>query len=134
MDSRNIIVYCQWTMNEREIGSVRYEAFMASNPTYIRLYYTWRKTEKLDYKVFLMKTSPNFGGFRYWFSCPSCGKRARKLYAPPNLGYFFCRTCQNLTYTSCRESHRYQNLYGLLATDTGLSIDAVKRVLKKLRL
>jgi len=122
----------KWTIDQKEIASVCYEACMASDPVHIRLHYTWRKTEKLDYKVFLTKTFPNYGGFRYWFICPACGKRVRKLYAPPNLGYFFCRTCQNLTYTSCRESHRYDNFYGSLATDTGLSIYAVKRVLKRL--
>lgn len=124
----------EWKMNNEEVGSIRYESCMAYDPPYVLLYYTWRKTEKLDYKVFLTKTLPNYGGFRYWFICPACGRRVRKLYAPPNFGYFFCRTCQNLTYTSCRESHGYDNLYKSIAADTGLSVNTVKRGLKGLRL
>ena len=36
------------------------------------------------------------GGFRWYFLCPSCGKRVAILYSS-NDG-FFCRTCNNLAY------------------------------------
>ena len=81
---------------------------------YARFFYTQtngftkEKTE-LDYKVRLVTTPCNFGGFRYWFICPlvidgeSCRRRVGNLYLPPGSKYFGCRHCYNLTYRSCKE-------------------------------
>ncbi len=49
------------------------------------------------------KTKCNFGGYRYWFLCPICRKRAKKLYF--NADYFLCRKCLNLSYSSQRKSY-----------------------------
>ena len=122
----------RWTRNEEETGSIGYRSRLGFNPAYISLFYTWKKTEEHDYKVFLTKTYPNYGGFRYWFSCPSCGKRVRKLYSAPGSGYFLCRTCQNLTYSSCRESHQFDTLFARIAFDTGLPAYAAEEALKRL--
>ena len=46
------------------------------------------------------KTSPNFGGKRYWMKCPGCGKRVRKVYRPPSKISFKCRKCYDLMYES----------------------------------
>jgi len=67
------------------------------------------------YKVRLEKTPCNYGGYRWWFLCPSwhytqvCGKRVGVLYSVDN--YFRCRECQNLTYESCRESHKFDGMF-----------------------
>ena len=45
------------------------------------------------------------GGKRHWFSCPNCRRRVGRLHLPRGMSYFFCRTCYDLTYTSCQESH-----------------------------
>ena len=37
-------------------------------------------------------------GRRWWFACPSCGRRAGKLYLPPGERHFCCRLCHRLTY------------------------------------
>ncbi len=37
-------------------------------------------------------------GRRWWFACPHCGRRAGKLYLPPNEQQFGCRVCHRLTY------------------------------------
>ena len=113
-------------------AAIGYEVDTEANHGYVRLHYTWRETEKLDYQVRLTTNPLHFGGHRWWFICPStrCGKKVGKLYLAPNSRYFLCRTCQNLTYTSCRESHRFDRLYAVLAGDTGASIAAVKRALK----
>lgn len=81
---------------------------------YIRFIYSCTKRftdekEHFDYKVQLVRTPCNYGGFRYWFICPlvingiPCGKRVGKLYAPPSEAYFGCRHCYDLTYKSCQE-------------------------------
>jgi hypothetical protein len=42
-------------------------------------------------------------GWRWWFICPMCYRRAYYLYW--QFGHFACRTCQGLTYESCQKSH-----------------------------
>ncbi|MEI6127263.1 MAG: hypothetical protein WCQ99_12005 [Pseudomonadota bacterium] len=70
-----------------------------------------------------------FGGSRYWFLCPGrgCGRRVGKLYGAGK--YFLCRHCYNLTYDSCRESHRFDRIFGELAREAGLPVSAVVKTL-----
>jgi hypothetical protein len=56
-----------------------------------------------DVQVPLTKTPCYFGGFRWWFICPDCGKRMAILYKPRYSNFFLCRQCHNLTYKSCQE-------------------------------
>jgi len=82
---------------------------------YVQFTYTEtnQNGEKTDfnYKVRLVKTPCNFGGFRYWFICPlscrgvSCNRRVAKLY----LGgrWLGCRHCYDVTYRSRRVSRKY---------------------------
>ena len=49
----------------------------------------------------LTTTTPRFGGFRYWFLCPRCGRRAGKLY---HVERWACRRCHDLAYSSQRVS------------------------------
>ena len=51
----------------------------------------------------LTTTTPRFGGLRYWFLCPRCGRRVGKLYHVERWG---CRHCHNLAYQSQRRSGR----------------------------
>ncbi len=119
-----------WSRAGRPSGSIGY--FVDLNKSFVRLIYTWDKTEKMDYRVSLIKTYPNFGGVRWWFVCPAsgCGKMVRKLYGAPGSRYFFCRTCQNLTYTSCRESHRYDKLHERIAKQAGVPVKVVKNLFR----
>jgi hypothetical protein len=50
-------------------------------------------------------THPHFGGMRWWFNCPQCAKRCKKLYLPPRQWEIACRLCHNLTYTSSQAAH-----------------------------
>lgn len=80
---------------------------------------------QLDYRVMLVTTSCNYGKYRWWFVCPllGCQKRVAKLYLPPGAKYFGCRTCYNLTYESCRESHgwgyRFAKSHGMTLGQLG---------------
>jgi hypothetical protein len=74
---------------------------------------------------------------RWWFVCPlilggvPCGRRVGKLHLPPQGRYFGCRRCHGLTYASCRESHTYDGVIRLLAADTGLDFDTLKRAVSR---
>ena len=51
-------------------------------------------------------------GRRFCMLCPSCGRRAFKLYRPTHLQTFACRACHDLTYTSVQKHDA--RLYRLL--------------------
>ena len=48
------------------------------------------------HKVKLTTTSPNYGGVRYWFVCPICGKRKGTLYDVKSV--MSCSSCAKLYY------------------------------------
>jgi hypothetical protein len=93
----------------------------------------WSVEDRVEEVVRLQTTQPNFGGVRWWFSCPrvvdgrECGRRVGKLYRPPGGRYFACRRCLDLTYVSCQKSHRYDGLFALMAGEaSGESFESVK--------
>lgn len=53
-----------------------------------------------DYSISITTMYCNYGGFRYWFSCPGCGRRVGVLYL--RSGLFTCRHCSNIVYESQR--------------------------------
>lgn len=66
----------------------------------------------LTESIALETTQQRIAGVRWWFTCPmfddqffQCGRRVAKLYLK---GGFGCRQCHNLTYESCRQSHRWE--------------------------
>ena len=60
--------------------------------------------ESLDYPVRLQTTECNFGGVRYWFTCPAvgCSRRVAVLHQGGKI--FACRHCYQLAYKSQRET------------------------------
>jgi len=46
----------------------------------------------------LATTDLHFGGQRWWFLCPGCGRRAGILYSETLSGPFHCRVCLSLAY------------------------------------
>ena len=77
--------------------------YITAKPFAILLYTVIdRDGNKTDYneEVSLVTTPCNFGGVRYWFSCPSCYGRVGVLYLPPGAVKFACRHCNDLSYHS----------------------------------
>lgn len=75
---------------------------------FLRLIYTLTASgEQLDYLVRLTKTPLPWGGVRWGFRCPCCGRSCRKLYFPPgDCKYYACRQCYRLTYKSTQDAHK----------------------------
>ncbi|UCH78626.1 MAG: hypothetical protein JSU81_01360 [Candidatus Coatesbacteria bacterium] len=96
----------------------------------VRLGYASAGGEEIEEVFRLEVTRPNYGGVRFWFTCPGCGRRRRKLYLPPRRRLFRCRECYDLTYESCRESHRYDRLFAELGEALALPAAAVEAVIK----
>lgn len=97
-----------WTSSMTGKRTIISFAVDITDDPYIRLVYsvTDREGNKTDYdyEVSLVTTPCNFGGLRYWFGCPSCGRRVAVLYLAPGDVYFRCRHCNNLSYHSRNES------------------------------
>jgi hypothetical protein len=96
------------------------------------------KQVSADYWVRLTATRPRFGGLRWWFVCPllargrPCNRRVGKLYLTRQGRYFGCRHCHQLTYTSCRESHKDDGLFRRLAAGVGQDFATVKGLMQQL--
>ncbi len=58
--------------------------------------------QDIEETVPLVYTDCIYGGRRAWFQCPSCCRRAAKLYS--QVPYFICRVCCDLPYQSQGES------------------------------
>lgn len=94
----------QWLRNGEKVAAIGVKVETGQ----LRLIYSYRRNcdewESLDYPVRLQTTPCNYGGERYWFTCPAdgCGRRVAVLF----LGgkYFACRYCYQLAYRSQRET------------------------------
>ena len=119
------------TVDGPKIDIIAYEIYLELKSPYIRLQYN--SIDKFVYNVFLTSTKVNYGGIRYWFCCPECGKRVWKLYWALGSKYFLCRTCQKLTYRSCRRSHSDDTIIKYVSLKTGLPWAEAKQALFDLR-
>ena len=86
----------------------------------------------------LVTTQPTYGGRRWWFLCPLARndggppRRLAKLYLPPGGRYFGSRQAYGLTYTSCRESGKFEGLYRRLAAHMGTDPSSIRHALRRL--
>lgn len=55
-------------------------------------------SDKYVQVIDINSTVGNFGGFVYWFICPGCRKRIKKIYLSIEEKVFLCRNCYNLAY------------------------------------
>ncbi len=116
--SRGSIVWTTTTGERR--GTVGYEADLTTGDTgRMRLRYA-AAGKPQDYFVSLTTTPCHYGGQRWWFLCPSSGRRCRKLHLPPGGTIFAARQAYRLAYRSQRttpmdRSHaRQRRLYARL--------------------
>jgi len=100
----------------------------------ITLEYRFGTGDEITLPIRLQTTQPNFGGLRWWLTCPlvvrgvACRRRVAKLYLRGR--YYGCRRCHDLTYESCQEAHRFDRALGELGADFGLTAGEVARLLR----
>lgn len=105
-----------WTCAGVSRSSVGYRVTWGNHPV-ITLEYRCRNNEDVQIPIHLQTTPTQFGGERWWFTCPlivdgvACNRRAGKLHLPPGAKYFGCRKCHDLTYRSCQEAHQEERLF-----------------------
>jgi hypothetical protein len=103
----------QWSRNGEKVASIAAKVETGQ----LRLIYNYRASgsenwEPLDYPIRLQTTPCNYGGVRYWFTCPAvgCGRRVAILYSAGK--YYACRHCYQLAYKSQRETKGYRGYRG----------------------
>lgn len=96
-------VLCMVESNKRGLSGVRFIYTVTNRRN--------DKSEILNYVIPVVSTRCNYGGHRWWFTCPlvvngcACRRRCRILYLPPDSKFFGCRECHQLSYGS-RQRHR----------------------------
>src|SRR4051812_44519664 len=68
----------------------------------------WVGFRETGQRAMIEAVACRFGGGRWWWRCPGCGRRRAELYR--HRGQWACRVCQGLAYRSSRESRRHQSL------------------------
>jgi hypothetical protein len=88
----------------------------------------WRAEEWIEFIFW----DPRFGGRSIWLLCPGCGKRFRKLYAPPGAAKFRCRRCWKLAYISSQEAHKWDRgaLVGIICMATGQTPNQIEKAMR----
>lgn len=86
----------EWTVRGNRVASIRTRA----EPMAL-----WLVPESGDFRrpqrVVIDSTVCTYGGKRFWFACPLCGRRAAILYLCS--GVFRCRRCNDVAYASQSE-------------------------------
>ena len=115
-----------------ELGSCEVQADITNiDDSWISFTYKTLTSEQISQGIYLIPTTPNYGGIRWWFECPDCGKKAVKLYLAKEP-HFMCRKCANLTYNSCINSRSSFDFAKLFTTEIsikhGFQLNMVKRL------
>ena len=121
-----------WTWAGRNKSSIGYFVTMTADSPTVTLHYRWRDEGDIRISVRLQTTPTNFGGQRWWFTCPlvvdgvACKRRAGKLHLPPGARYFGCRKCHDLTYRSSQEAHQTERFFAGLGRQIGFDTEIGK--------
>ena len=121
--------YFRWTRGGQQISSCGFYTDVMDTSASITFNYAYDGVWQPDVKVNLSWYSPGFGGRRYFFECPLCGRRMRTLHFW--FGKIACRLCHDLTYESCNESNRYNSLFKSKAAGTNASWQEMRRVMSE---
>lgn len=116
-----------WTLltDGRNVASCDFVYDTTDKDYIINLSYTYHESETVSSSIKLEKVPEYFGGTRLYFICPECGRRTWHLYLTAVVK---CRICHNLTYQSCRESHKWDRLYAKMVPALG-SMKEVRRLM-----
>src|SRR5262249_52455844 len=111
-----------WTWPGGNTATLGYSVSRDHDAPTITLSYRWQDTEDVRIPIQLETSPTQFGGRRWWFTCPlivrgvACIRRVGKLYLPPGVRYFGCRKCHDLTYRSCQLAHHEERLCAQLVS------------------
>ena len=92
--------------------------------------YEWSDGD--TYIINLCTTRLVSGGLRYWYVCPACDQRVRKLYATETDRNFVCRSCRGARYFCQYRKGYMDQMAHLIGTQDRLSPEQWNRKWRKL--
>ena len=117
-----------WQRGGRQTGACKYETNVYEAGNSITFFSELNGLLRENVRVNLTSYKPGYGGRRYLFICPRCGKRMRTLFIKG--GVIGCRECLELTYYSCAGNTARKRLYQLMALGTGYSWQDMREALQ----
>lgn len=99
----NLFGWAWWNGEGEKVASVQCQ--VGSDARGLTVRYSWKNSydtewQPVDKHVWLASTACNYGGVRWWFSCPCCQRRAAVLYIMG--GALRCARCGRVSYASQR--------------------------------
>ncbi|MBP7232486.1 MAG: hypothetical protein KBA28_11215 [Syntrophaceae bacterium] len=117
-----------WSRGDRQTGSLKYQTDIYETGNSMTFFSDLNGMLRYDIRVNLSHYKPGYGGRRYLFLCPRCGRRMRTLFITG--GVIGCRICLDLTYYSCVRNSSMKSLYKFLAAGTGYAWEDVREALE----
>lgn len=105
----------------KRIASVGLVVSTSGDNRTLHVFYRVNDSEDVLIPIRLQTTRPNYGGVRWWFTCPlivagvPCNRRVGTLHLYGR--YFGCRTCYDLTYRSCQRTRNPKYTIASLFSD-----------------
>jgi len=113
-----------WSRGDRQTGACKYQTDICETGYSITFFSELNGLLRANVRVNLSWYKPGFGGRRYLFVCPRCGRRMRTLFITG--GVIGCRVCLDLTYYSCVRNSSNKSFYKFMAAGTGYSWQDMK--------
>jgi hypothetical protein len=89
-----------WSINGKKTSAINFRIIAEQNEIIL----SWVSNGKHETQTIRIYGKPQpYGKYRYYFICGNCQTLRSKLYAGT---FFYCRKCYNLTYQSCKDSHK----------------------------
>jgi len=117
-----------WSRGDRQTGACKYETNIYDTNNSIMFFSELNGLLRYNVRVNLSWYKPGYGGRRYLFICPKCGRRMRKLFITG--GVIGCRVCLKLTYYSCVRNSSRKSLYKFMAAGTRYSWQDMRAALE----
>lgn len=86
-----------WSRGGEKVADLVYQVRPAEHA--VLLIYSYQKQPITPYLIYWETSTPHYGGTRYWWRCPLCGRRCADLFSGRT---FACRRCYDLTYASAQ--------------------------------
>lgn len=101
----------RWRWSNGDIAAVAQYSVSCAASGQITVWLAYLVGERIvSDPIAVVTTCPQYGGLRYWWSCPDCGGRAGVLYCPSRRHLWRCRQCYQVTYASSNASGRQRAL------------------------
>ena len=118
-----------WSRNGQPTGNVQYRIEREKLILMYRFRFAGGDWQEVEQTILLQSTPCNYGGERWWLTCPKCARRCTVLYGASTL--FYCRKCYKLPYQTQLEGHHGRACLKRNKIEEQLTKSTQKRIWKR---